>query len=57
MPSITEITQGAGDGKLATDVTATQADAAEIPRQDAATDAASAKTIVTGTAPQKDTDA
>jgi regulator of protease activity HflC (stomatin/prohibitin superfamily) len=57
VPSIPEITQGAGDGKLAADVSATQADAAEIPRQDAATDAASAKTIVTGTAPQMDKDA
>jgi regulator of protease activity HflC (stomatin/prohibitin superfamily) len=57
VPSIPEITQGAGDGKLGADVTASQADAAEMPRQDAATDAASAKTIVTGTAPTKDEDA
>jgi regulator of protease activity HflC (stomatin/prohibitin superfamily) len=57
VPSIPEITQGAGDGQLAADVTATQIDAAEIPRQDAAT-APDAKTIVTGTgAPQEDKDA
>jgi regulator of protease activity HflC (stomatin/prohibitin superfamily) len=31
VPSIPEITQGAGDGKLGADVSATQADAAEIP--------------------------
>jgi hypothetical protein len=57
VPSIPEITQGAGDGKLAADVSATQTDAAEIPRQDAAPDADSAKTVVTGAVPPKDKDA
>src|SRR5215472_7414046 len=49
VPSIPEITQGASDGKLAADVSATQADAAEIPRQDAAASPDTAQTIVTGT--------
>jgi len=58
VPSIPEITQGASDGKLAADVSATQADAAEIPRQDAAAGPDTAQTIVTGTsAPPKDKEA
>jgi hypothetical protein len=58
VPSIPEITQGAGDGKLAADVSATQADAAEVPRQDAAAGPDTAQTIVTGTgAPPKDKEA
>jgi regulator of protease activity HflC (stomatin/prohibitin superfamily) len=56
VPSIPEITQGAGDGKLAADVSAAQADPAEIPRQDAATGDDTARTIVTGanTPPKKE---
>jgi len=58
VPSIPEITQGAGDGNLAADVSATQTDAAEVPRQDAATDPDRAATVVTGgNTRQKDKDA
>jgi len=46
VPSIPEIPQGTGDGNLAADVSATQIDQAEIPRQDAATDPGTAQTIV-----------